>query len=88
MEIIFTKNFLKILEKTKNDLLLEKIKETIVNIENVTTVSDILNVKKMTGYQTYYRIKVGNYRIGFELLENTCKLLTVLHRKDIYKKFP
>lgn len=47
-------------------------------------------VKKLTGYQTYYKIRVGDYRIGLQIDPNTqtVEFQRVLHRRDIYRKFP
>ena len=33
-----------------------------------------------------YRFRIGDYRILFDLAENTIVILAVGHRKDIYKK--
>jgi mRNA interferase RelE/StbE len=49
----------------------------------------ITNLKKMKGFKAFYRIKLGDYRIGFELInKNTVYFVAVSHRKDIYKTFP
>ena len=88
MQIDYAKNFLKILENLKNDALLKKIEEVVLNVMKANNMNEIANIKKLTGYQNYYRIKVSDYRIGFEYKNNTVRFLTFLHRKDIYKKFP
>ncbi|WP_395062914.1 type II toxin-antitoxin system RelE/ParE family toxin [Flavobacterium sp.] len=88
MEVDFTKNFIKILENLKNDDLLKKIQEAIENVIQSNKIKDISNLKKLAGHKVYYRIKIGDYRIGVELIEDKIKFLTFLHRKDIYKKFP
>jgi mRNA interferase RelE/StbE len=88
MEVDFTKNFLKTLENLKDEVLLQKIQDAIENVIGASLISEISNIKKLTGYKVYYRIKIGNYRIGIELVENQIKFLTFQHRKDIYKKFP
>ena len=88
MEVDFTKNFLKILENIKNEVLLQKIQDSINNVIHANNIKEISNLKKLTGHQVYYRIKIGDYRIGIELIENKIKFLTFKHRKDIYKKFP
>ncbi|WP_202807006.1 type II toxin-antitoxin system RelE family toxin [Planktothrix agardhii] len=46
------------------------------------------HLKKLQGYDTFYRIRLGNYRIGIELNEDTIIFTRFLHRKDIYKFFP
>lgn len=36
----------------------------------------------------YYRIRVGQYRIGSEYLKPDIILITIMTRGDIYKHFP
>lgn len=58
-------------------------------MENADILKNISNVKKITGFADLYRIRIGDYRIGFELEnEETIRLIIVSHRKDIYKTFP
>ncbi|MBX9782631.1 MAG: hypothetical protein K2X48_04970 [Chitinophagaceae bacterium] len=50
-----------------------------------------LDYKKMDGQkkgESYYRIRVGDWRIGLEYLHPKIIVITVLHRGTIYKKFP
>jgi mRNA-degrading endonuclease RelE of RelBE toxin-antitoxin system len=42
----------------------------------------------MTGYKNAYRIRLGNYRIGFLMIADELILNRVLYRKDIYDYFP
>lgn len=43
----------------------------------------------MKGHAGFYRIRIGDYRVGFELVNNNeILLILVAHRKDIYKRFP
>ena len=46
--------------------------------------------QKMSGYQTYYKIRVGNYRIGLRIDPDahSVEFQRVLHRRNIYRKFP
>ncbi|HLO85710.1 MAG TPA: type II toxin-antitoxin system RelE/ParE family toxin [Nostocaceae cyanobacterium] len=46
------------------------------------------NIKKLKGEGNYYRLRVGDYRIGVVVTENTMIFVRVLHRKDIYRFFP
>ena len=66
-------------------------------VEKLAFGNDIKNdpflagkVKKMVGHQTYYKIRVGDYRIGLQIerQSRTVKFMRVLNRKDIYRKFP
>jgi mRNA interferase RelE/StbE len=43
----------------------------------------------MQGFQTYYRVRLGDFRLGFELIEtDTILLIMVAHRREIYRYFP
>ncbi|NQZ56946.1 MAG: type II toxin-antitoxin system RelE/ParE family toxin [Lentisphaeraceae bacterium] len=44
---------------------------------------DINNIKKLTNFEPAYRLRVGDYRILFDVTENSIE--RVLHRKDSYK---
>jgi mRNA interferase RelE/StbE len=58
-------------------------------IENADTIQEIPHIKKIEGYESYYRMKVGDYRLGMELVSiREVVLLRFLHRKDIYRYFP
>ena len=48
----------------------------------------IPRIKKLKGHDTFYRIKIGNYRIGFEMVNDELILTRILHRKEIYRYFP
>jgi mRNA interferase RelE/StbE len=51
--------------------------------------SDKLDIRKMQGYGNYYRIRIGDYRIGCEIeTGNRITFYRVKNRKDIYKVFP
>ena len=60
----------------------------IGNIEKATQPSQLENCKKLTGFKTAYRIRMGNYRIGFYYENKTVELVRILHRKEIYRYFP
>ncbi len=45
-------------------------------------------VKKLIGFEQTYRIRVGDYRIMYEIHEDRLiiEIIRVKHRKDIYKR--
>ena len=89
MIIEFDKSFLKSLETLNNKSLLPKIENIIEVAETSSSISELPSVKKLSGYKTYYRLRIGDYRLGFEKInESTIRFILVSHRKDIYKKFP
>lgn len=47
-------------------------------------------LEKMTGYDEYYKVRFGVYRLGLRI-DTTAKIVEfrrVRHRRDIYRKFP
>jgi mRNA interferase RelE/StbE len=53
-----------------------------------TLPSQLADCKKLTGNKTAYRIRMGQYRIGFYYENKTIELVRILHRKEIYRYFP
>ncbi len=43
------------------------------------------DVKKLTNFVPNYRLRVGNYRVLFEVEDNSVVIYRVRHRKDVYK---
>lgn len=89
MQLIFDKSFAQSLEKLKDRKVKVHLLALIVKIEQADKLNDIPNIKKIIGFKKYYRIRIGDYRLGFELEDvNTLRFIIICHRKDIYKQFP
>ena len=43
------------------------------------------DVKKLTNFTPEYRLRVGNYRVLFEVEDGAVVVYRVLHRKDAYQ---
>ncbi len=89
MIVRFEKSFGKALDKVNDKAILKRIENSILKAELAQSIEELASIKKLTGYATYYWIKVGDYRIGIEKVSSSeIRFVTVLHRKDIYKRFP
>ena len=89
MKIVFDRSFSKSINPIASAPVKKKLESIILQIESAKSLHDIPNLKKMEGYKSFYRIRMGVYRIGFELLEDkTILLILIAHRKDIYRVFP
>ena len=51
-------SYLKSIKKIKNSGLILNLQNTTDNIEKAESITEILNLKKLTGFINYYRIKV------------------------------
>ena len=77
-------------ERVKNKQVLRKLHKLILTITDADTIRKIPHTRKIKGYGSYYRIKLGDYRLGMEAIAETeVVLLRLLHRKistDISRK--
>jgi len=80
----FEKDFSKIRDKNLQNRVIAKLDL----LEWVKTIYEVSNVVAIKGSQNFYRIRIGDYRIGFKLDWNIVTLLRIRSRKDIYDIFP
>jgi mRNA interferase RelE/StbE len=88
MKIKFESKFSKDLRKIKDQKILSQIKVVINECKLAQTLDDIKNLKKLKGYQSFYRIKIGDYRIGISMINDELIFTRFLHRREIYRFFP
>lgn len=88
MKITFSGYFNRQLKKIKDKIVLEDVYTAILNVESALNKKEINNLKKLSGYDHTYRIKIGQYRIGITIENDIVDFCAVAHRKDIYKLFP
>ena len=89
MIVEFDKSFLKSINKINHQPTLDKIRKVTAVLEENTSIQEVSDVKKLTGFDSFYRIRLGDYRPGFEMISSDkVRLIIVAHRKDIYRKFP
>jgi mRNA interferase RelE/StbE len=88
MNVEFRKSFEKDLSKIRDVELLQRIQAVIEEVESIDSFTDLSNIKKLKAEGDYYRIRVGDYRIGLSVGEDAVTFVRVLHRKEIYRYFP
>jgi mRNA interferase RelE/StbE len=84
----FRQSFARDLKSVRDKKLLHRIKEIIEAIEMADSLGVLPNLKKLKGAKNYFRLKLGDYRIGIAVENNTVIFVRFLDRKDIYKYFP
>jgi mRNA-degrading endonuclease RelE of RelBE toxin-antitoxin system len=50
-------------------------------------INGIRNLKKLKAQGSHYRIRMGDYRLGLVIEEDTVCFVRFLHRSEIYKFF-
>ncbi len=88
MNTQFRESFTKDLQAIRDKTLLKRVQGIIEVVEQASSLDEIAHLEKMTGWQRYFRIKLGDYRVGIAVDGDMVTFVRFLHRKDIYKYFP
>ena len=88
MIIMIDKSFEKDQRKIRDKKVINEIIDTIEQVKQAKLPAEIKGLKKLTGFKFYYRIRIGDFRIGIILRGETVKFIRILNRKDIYNYFP
>ena len=88
MKVAFRDSFAKDLKGVKEKRLLNRVREVIESAEKATSLTELPNLKRLKGAGNYFRVRVGDYRLGVALENDAVVFVRFLNRKDIYKRFP
>ncbi len=88
MKILYERTFYKDLSKLSDNNINNRIIALIELLKKSEDISKLPSIKKITGYSDYYRIRIGDYRLGIKYNNNQITLIRFLHRKEIYRTFP
>lgn len=80
MQIEIRKSAIKDL-KSINEPFKTTIHGKILELKNFPNVS---NIKKLTNFEPAYRLRVGDYRILFDIIDETIVIGRILHRQNSY----
>lgn len=64
MKVQFKKSFLKDIEALGDPAIKGRVRQAITQAEEAPTLLQVENLKKLKGGERYYRIRVGDYRLG------------------------
>ena len=81
MKINLRKSAIKDLKKI-NISTKKKLNNKILSLKDFPNLA---NLKKLTNFEPAYRLRVGDYRILFDVKEDSIEIGRILHRKDSYK---
>ncbi|MDX6559342.1 MAG: hypothetical protein QOF72_2391 [Blastocatellia bacterium] len=88
MKIAFRDSFRRDLRAITDKRLLRRVKEVIEAVETVDALALLPNLKSLKGTKNYFRLRVGDYRIGLAFEDETAIFVRFLNRKEIYRYFP
>jgi mRNA interferase RelE/StbE len=88
LKVEFNNSFLRDLKQLREKRLKARVAEMIRFVEQAEGLDAITGLKKLSGESRYYRLRLGDYRAGIMLDDDTVVFVRFLHRKDIYRYFP
>jgi mRNA interferase RelE/StbE len=88
MRTSFRKSFDRDLKKVKDREVLDRVGEIIERVEAADTTGEIGDLKKMSGSDDAYRIRIGDYRVGVVIEGDVVEFVRFLHRRELYRFLP
>ncbi len=88
MKTLYSKKFLKdlsVIPKNERTHIEVFAFETLIKCNSIPEIG---KMEKLRGYQNFYKVRFGSYRLGLRLEGEILTLERVLHRKEIYRYFP
>ncbi|MBA3631753.1 MAG: type II toxin-antitoxin system RelE/ParE family toxin [Acidobacteria bacterium] len=88
MQIKLKKRFLKQLANLPKEVR-ERIEVFVFEqLPNLASIAESGKIEKMQGFDDYFKIRFGSYRVGLKLENDEIIVQIVMHRKEIYRFFP
>jgi mRNA interferase RelE/StbE len=88
VNVAFEESFLKDLRGGKDKSLLRRVRELIETVEQAQSQDTLAGLKKLKGGGSYYRLRIGDYRVGITIENQIVTFVRFLNRKEIYRYFP
>ena len=83
MKVDFKRSFLKDLKRIKDIAIRDRVRETIQSVEQAQHLQEIGNLKKLRYGDRYYRVRIGDYRLGLILEGDTVIFARFLQGKGL-----
>ena len=88
MKVVFKSSFAKDLKAIKGRPVLDAVAKLIELVEAAQNLRAIPDVKKLKAKGNYYRIRLGDHRVGITATKDEITFVRCLDRKEIYRYFP
>ena len=88
MKVQYKKKFLKQLSIIPVSTRIRIEQFVFEELPSITQIETTGKIEKMKGYDGYYKVRFGDYRVGMRKEDDSLTLKIAMHRKDIYKYFP
>ena len=77
MNTQFKESFTKDLRKIRDKDLLNRAKAVIETVEQAQSLGQIPNLERLKGWSVYYRVRLGDYRVGLAVGKHAARATTL-----------
>lgn len=88
MKAVFRASFLSDVKKLRDATVRRAVADAILNVEQARSIQEIRAIKRLSGHRNYFRIRIGDWRIGLSIEDDVVAFARCLHRREIYRYFP
>ena len=88
MRLSFRKSFERDLKRISNLVVLRRVRQAIEQVEAAEDLNHVRGAGRLSGSGSFYRIRIGEFRIGLAIEASDVEFVRILHRRDIYRYFP
>ena len=88
MKVEFHRSFERDIRKIRDRTVLDRLRATILAVENADDLESVPGVKPMQGYAGYFRLRIGDFRLGIKRTDGGVRVIRFRSRGEIYRKFP
>lgn len=88
MEVEYRTSFTRDLRQIRSAELRQRVIRRIEELEAASAITEVSGVRRITGVEDHYRVRIGEYRLGIALNGNVVILTRFLHRREFYRFFP
>lgn len=88
MRVEFRESFVKDLKSVKDKSLLQRVQAVIESIEKADSLAELTNLKKLKGSGSYFRVRIGDYRLGLALKSDAVIFVRLPGSQGYLQVFP
>jgi mRNA interferase RelE/StbE len=88
MELEYRSSFTRDLKRVRDADIRGRVHRIIGELEAASAIAEISGAVRIRAEGRYYRIRIGDYRLGIALEGDVAILVRFLHRRDVYRFFP
>ena len=65
-----------------------RVERVIEELKSASNIREVRNVARIADRPRFYRVRIGEHRLGLTVEGDTALLIRFGHRRDFYRRFP